>query len=115
MVHYMKLHPRPFEQIACGDKIFELRLNDEKRKLLSVGDRIVFSNTMDATLEIEVQIVNLHLFKDFAELYGELPLDKCGYLPEELKQASPTDMNVYYGIEEQEKYGVLGIEIQLID
>ena len=42
MVHYMRLNPKPFEKIASGRKTCELRLNDEKRKLISVGDTIIF-------------------------------------------------------------------------
>lgn len=113
MIHYMKLKPEPFDQIACGNKTFELRLNDEKRQLLKVGDQIVFANTTDPSLKIVTQILNIYHFADFADLYKELPLDKCGYLPEELENASPVDMTAYYGIEAQEKYGVLGIEIRL--
>ena len=114
MIHYMNLNPSPFEQIACRKKIYELRLNDEKRQLLQQGDHIVFTNTADPALKLEVIVLKLHHFDSFADLYRKLPLDQCGYLPEELNTASPEDMSVYYSVEKQKKYGVLGIEIQLI-
>ena len=38
---------------------------------------------------------------------------KCGYTKEDIDTASPDDMDKYYTKEEQEKYGVVGIEIAL--
>jgi ASC-1-like (ASCH) protein len=42
-----------------------------------------------------------------------LPLDKCGYTADELATASPDDMLEYYSKEQIEKYGVVGIEIEV--
>jgi ASC-1-like (ASCH) protein len=56
----------------------------------------------------------LHRFPNFATLYAALPLEQCGYLPEGIATASPADMNVYYSAERQAQYGVVGIEIALI-
>ena len=56
----------------------------------------------------------LHIFKNFEELYAALPLDKCGYSADELPTASPDDMLIYYTKEQIEKYGVIGIEIEVI-
>ena len=43
--HIMKLHPRPFAKIKDGSKTIELRLYDEKRQRISVGDTLRFVNT----------------------------------------------------------------------
>lgn len=112
MIHYMKLRPQPFSMIACGAKTIELRLWDEKRKLICVGDTLVFKNTQSAdTLSCTVK--ELHVFANFDQLYKSLPLDKCGYLPHELKTASAKDMIAYYPPEKQKSFGVVGIEIAL--
>jgi ASC-1-like (ASCH) protein len=42
MNHEMKLKPQPFVQIESGDKILEIRLYDQKRKNIQVGDTITF-------------------------------------------------------------------------
>lgn len=42
MIHEMKLLEDPFEQIKSGAKTVEIRLFDEKRKVLRVGDIIEF-------------------------------------------------------------------------
>lgn len=108
--HEMKLHAAPFEKIKSGEKTIELRLYDEKRQQIQQGDRITFTNT--ATGEtLTATVKKLHCFDSFAELYTALPLLQCGYTAEEIATAHPSDMEAYYSAEEQQKYGVVGIEL----
>ena len=106
----MKLHPAPFEMIKCGKKTIELRLYDEKRRKINVGDKIVFTNT-ESGEKLTVEVVKLHTFESFEELYSALPLLKCGYTEADVGEAHFSDMEEYYSAEEQKRYGVLGIEI----
>lgn len=109
-IHSMKLNPIPFEMIKSGQKTIELRLFDEKRQKIKVGDKIVFTNTVDGRT-LCVQVIKLHCFDSFEELYGSLPLLKCGYTEETVSEADPSDMERYYPLEEQKRYGTIGIEI----
>ena len=113
MNHYMNLASEPFEQIKSGAKTIELRLYDEKRQTVSEGDTIIFSNLTDKR-QVSARVLKLYIFNDFKELYDHLPLSKCGYAGHELDTASPDDMLAYYPKEKQEKYKVVGIEIELI-
>ena len=110
----MNLQKAPFQMIESGEKTIELRLYDEKRKRIRVGDVIEFSQTDDPSRTLTVQVIGLHLFPSFEELYRELPLLKCGYTEQDIAAASPHDMDAYYTEEEQRKYGVAGIEIRRI-
>ena len=110
MIHYMNLVPSAFVKIADGNKTIELRLNDEKRQQINVGDTIIFNN-ISAKDIIRAQVVRLHKFSDFEELYKALPLEKCGYTVAELDTAHYTDMEQYYSKEQIKKYGALGIEL----
>jgi len=114
MTHKMRLNEAPFHKIKSGEKTIELRLYDEKRRLMSNGDVIEFSNTSDPCKVIRCEIVKMHIFDSFYELYATLPLTKCGYNAENVKNAKAEDMNEYYPVEEQEKYGAVGIEIRLL-
>ena len=114
-VHEMKLRPAPFEKIKSGKKTVELRLYDEKRQQIEVGDAIRFVNTEDSREVLETVVENLFLFDSFAELYSRLPLTACGYAECELQTASPADMEAYYSKEEQNRYGVVGIQITLME
>lgn len=44
-VHKMILYPDAFELIENGSKKVEMRLNDEKRQKLTIGDLIIFTNS----------------------------------------------------------------------
>lgn len=113
MVHAMKLDPKPFYKIKKGLKTIELRLNDEKRQKISIGDTIEFLNLKNGKEKIKAKVKNLHRFDSFAELYKALPLSDCGYTAGE--KAAPADMDKYYSKEDQLKYGVVGIEIELME
>lgn len=112
--HVMNLTPAPMQEIRTGNKTIELRLNDEKRKQIPVGDTIKFINTEDSNDTLRVKVVDLFLFSSFAELYDNLPLLNCGYNEDNINTASPDDMEMYYSREKQNKYGVVGIEISLL-
>ena len=114
MEHTMKLFPSPFENIRNGNKTIELRLYDEKRRNIHIGDRICFVNSDDSSQTLTAEVVNLFIFDSFATLYQELSLLECGYTIQNVGTASPRDMDAYYTKEQQEKYGVVGIQIKLL-
>ena len=112
-LHTMKLNPDPFVKIASGKKTVELRLNDAKRQKISVGDTIRFTQN-ESGEQLDAEVIALHRFRSFAELYRALPLEKCGYAADELAQADPRDMERYYSAEEQASCGVVGIELRCL-
>lgn len=113
-VHDMKLNPEPFEMIKSGMKTIELRLFDEKRQRIKVGDRIIFTQTVTGE-KLSIKVEKLHRFDSFDELYKSLPLLKCGYTEQTVTDARPSDMEEYYSAEEQKKYGVVGIEVSRLN
>lgn len=111
MKYEMKLNNGPYVNIKNGTKTIELRLNDNKRQLLKIKDLIEFTNK--ETLEqMLVEIQNLYHYPSFDELYKHFDKVSMGYKENDV--ADPKDMEKYYSKEEQEKYGVLGIEIKKI-
>lgn len=111
MKHKMNLNDGPFKAIEKGTKTIELRVYDEKRQLLNICDTIEFTNrTTDE--KITVKIENLHIYPSFDELYKNFDKVSLGY--SENEKASASDMEKYYSKEEQEKYGVVGIQIKLL-
>lgn len=107
--HEMRLHNSPFKLIKEGTKTIELRLNDEKRRIIEIGDIIKFTNRITLE-ELEVEVINLHTYPSFEELYKHFDKVSMGYDIDE--EADPNDMTQYYSKEEQNKYGVVGIEIR---
>lgn len=113
MLHKMKLKSEPFEKMKSGSKTVELRLNDEKRQLVQVGDFIEFTLLDDTSQKLTTRVIALHHFNSFQELYANLPKEKMGYKENEVP--NPDHMDEYYPREKQEQYGVLGIELRLTD
>ncbi len=113
MHHEMSLRPGPFGRIADGTKRYELRLCDEKRRLIAPGDTITFTCTADER-RVHTRVVSLHPFDTFADLYASLPLTECGYSKEDAASADPRDMETYYPPEKQAQFGVLGIRVDRI-
>ena len=111
--HEMNLNPAPFEKIKNGQKTIELRLYDKKRRLIKVGDTITFTNNANGET-LSTAVKKLHRFDSFSELYSSLPLLQCGYTPENIERAHPSDMDRYYTPEAQSRHGVVGIELCLI-
>ncbi|OKZ83092.1 MAG: hypothetical protein BHW07_01230 [Clostridium sp. CAG_433_25_7] len=78
---------------------------------MKIKDLIEFTNK--ETLEqMLVEIQNLYHYPSFDELYKHFDKVSMGYKENDV--ADPKDMEKYYSKEEQEKYGVLGIEIKKI-
>ena len=107
--HRMRLEPEPFARIERGEKTWELRLWDEKRRQIRVGDVIRFENTEDETDVLHMEVTELLCFPSFAELYRSVSLADCGYAPGE--PASPEDMDAYYTPEQQARWGVVAIRV----
>ncbi len=108
MTHKMNLWNDSFLAIKNRTKTIEMRLYDEKRSAISIGDVIQFTNTKTGEI-MDCAVVNLYRYKDFYELYKHHNKISIGY--GETEPADPNDMLTYYSAENIEKYGVLGIEI----
>lgn len=111
MTHYMNLNKKPFDAVEAGYKTIELRLYDDKRRGIMVGDSICFTCVGDTARTVTKTVKALHVFNNFEELYNSLPLIRCGYTSRDVENADFTDMEEYYTPSQQKKYGVVGIEL----
>ena len=107
----MNLVPAAFKSIGSGEKTIEMRLYDEKRAKIKVGDEIEFNNTATHQ-KIKCMVINLTRYKDFYELYSNFDKTTIGYGKNETADAE--DMYAFYSPEQIKKYGVLAIEIKVI-
>lgn len=107
----MRLHPRPFEQVAVGNKVIEMRLNDEKRQQLRVGDQIEFTSRADEVQKVLVEITALPTFATFKELGESFPPAEYG----SESRAEYEEMYQYYSPEDEAKYGVVAIKFKVLN
>lgn len=108
------LHPEVFEIVGAGVKDVEIRVNDEKRRKLSVGDTLVFLKRPDEVQKIYARVTKLVYFKDFLEVVQSYPMERI-YLKDTTSEEYVTLMKKFYSDEEVSKYGVVAIEFQRID
>lgn len=113
MVHEMKLKPIPFDLIKNDQKSIEVRLFDEKRQEVNVGDQIVFSKLPELQEKLTVQVVELLRYKSFEDLFSDNPSVLFGRSDMSVSELS-ANMLEYYSIEDVQKYGVVGIRISKI-
>lgn len=113
MTHEMKLQPEYFNFILNGTKRIEIRLNDEKRQNITLGDKIKFLKEPDLTETFEAKVVGLLRYNSFEEMFKDYDisiLSDKSMTKEELISV----LEQFYTKEKQEKYGVLGIRIELV-
>ena len=83
------LHPDIFELVKNGKKDVEVRVNDEKRQKLKIGDKLIF----------------LKRPEEVADYYSMERIHR----PELTKEEYINDMQRFYSKEEQEEYGIVCI------
>ncbi len=113
ITHSMKLNHEPFNQILKGEKTIEIRLYDEKRKLVQVGDEICFTHSEDKAKTVTVRVVNIHNYPTFSQLFNAFPLSKFGFSGYSHEKAIEKIYTYYTPIMESE-FGVVGIEFIVI-
>ena len=108
----MKLQPNHFYYMKNGTKRIELRLNDEKRSKISVGDKIIFFKEPLLDESFETTVIKLLKYDYFENLIDDYGIEICAN-KNITKQDLLNDLEKFYTKEKQSKYGVLGIMISL--
>lgn len=103
------LHKEVFDIVKNGVKDVEIRVNDEKRRKLNVGDTLIFINSGDENEKIKAKVTALVHFNDFTEVADYYKMEKI-YLKETTKEEYLELMSKFYSDEEVKRYGVVAIE-----
>ena len=107
----MRVQSKYFNLLKNGKKTIELRLLDEKRQMIAVGDVIKFMESENLSDSFEAKVVALHLAENFEKLGAKIDFRQAGF---DTLQNMIEIMKVFYPLDSQQKYGVVGIEIQRI-
>jgi len=107
-IHEMRLHLSPFEKIRNGTKTIEMRLNDEKRQIIQIGDQIKFSSREDPEQTVVTEVAGLDTFPSFKEAYAAYPPPEYGAETGNEWE----NMYKYYSKDEEGEHGVLAIRVK---
>ena len=113
MKHIMKLQSKYYNFILNGTKRIEIRLFDEKRQQIKIGDTIKFLKEPELNESFNTKVVGLLRYNTFEDMFNDFNisvLSDKSMTKEELIGV----LEQIYTKEKQEKYGVLGIRIELI-
>src|SRR5574344_1468621 len=114
MEHEMKLQPEYFNFILNGTKRIEIRLNDEKRRLIKIGDEIIFKKEPELADNFKAKVVGLLRYNSFENMFKDFDISVLS--DKSMTKAELIDvLEKFYTKEKQEQYGVLGIRIELIN
>lgn len=107
----MKLNSESFDRVRFHGKVIGLRIYDEKRQKVSIGDKIVFYKRPDLDESITVNVIGFLRYSSFEDLVNDFPLSYFGFSKDFGKEEYLK--LVRYSKEQVEKFGVLGTRISL--
>ena len=113
MEHIFQLQPKYFNYINNGTKRIELRLYDEKRQKINIGDTIIFQKEPELEITMKVKVIGLLRYDTFEELFKDFDI-KIMADNSMTKQELLEALEEFYTPEKQKQYGVLGIRIEKI-
>lgn len=111
MTHTMKVQTKYYKLLKSGQKTIELRLFDEKRQKIKVGDEIVFYDFSNSNDNFKVTVLKLHRAESFDALCKIIKPEQAGFSS---KKDLITTLQEFYTLTDQQKFGVVGIEVQKI-
>lgn len=108
----MHLDQSGWDRMATGEKDIELRLYDEKRQVIWLGDTIYFENSQDSSRILVTEVIGLLHYPSFKDLLQDISLDHfhSAQTIEEMIQR----LRKYYSEQQETKNGVLGIKIKVV-
>ncbi len=113
MEHKIKLQPQYYNYILYGTKRIEIRLYDEKRQQIKIGDTIIFLKEPDLNESFKAKVTGLLRYNSFEDMF----IDFDTSILSDKSMTKKDLINVleqFYTKEKQKQYGVLGIRIELI-
>lgn len=111
-IHNMKLQNEYYNYMLKGTKKIELRLYDEKRSQISLNDIIIFTNELTKE-SFKTKVQAIYLYNNFTNLINDFDISLLSSSTK-TKEELLTTLNTFYTSADQEKYGVVGIKIELI-
>ena len=113
MEHEMKLQPKYYDFILNVTKRIEIRLFDEKRQQIKIGDTIKFLKEPELIESFNVKVVDLLRYNNFEEMFKDFDISVLAD-KSMTKEELISVLEEFYTKEKQEQYGVLGIKIELL-
>lgn len=103
----MHLESKIFNLVNSNIKDIEVRINDEKRRKLKIGDIITFNDRCNNDI-IDVKIINLEYFSSFNECINNYDLKRL-YNDKITKEEFLNLLYKFYTKDDEKEHGVVAI------
>lgn len=113
MIHEFKLQPEYYNYILNGTKKIELRLYDEKRQKIQLGDTIHFLKEPELVESFDAKVEGLLRYDSFENLFQDFDISILADKSMS-KEGLLHVLEEFYTKEKQEKYGVVGIKVKVL-
>lgn len=102
-----------FDIVKNGNKNVEVRINDEKRRKLKIGDELIFLKRPLEDEKINAKVISLDYYDNFNKLVENYEMKRL-YLETYTKEKFLKELERFYTKEEQNKFGVVAIGFEII-
>ena len=107
--HKLHINSASFERVVNGTKTIEVRLYDERRQRIDIGDEITLINRAN-NKTVQVKVFRLHRAPTFHDLFTMVDVSQVGYETSEAAEKSTAE---FYDYNDELASGVVGIEFTL--
>jgi ASC-1-like (ASCH) protein len=107
----MRLDAGPFAAVRSGAKKYEIRLYDDKRHALIVGDTVIFWNKDAPQEEIAVAVTEVVVRPSFVELFRVVAPGSCGWPVGTSPEQAAVDMRKYYSVADEDRWGAVAVKL----
>lgn len=111
-MHIMNVQTKYYNLLKAGRKTVELRLFDEKRQKIKIGDEILFSDSSNSNDNFKAVVLKLHQAETFDALCQIISPQQAGF---STKEDLTSALEEFYTPSAQKQFGVIGIEIKKIE
>lgn len=114
MIHKMGLYGEYFQSIIEGEKKVEVRLNDERRREIKVGDMIEFIKVPQQDEILKVHVTGIRKYDTFKKMYEDIPFKDFDCEGWTLNEMIDGTYEIYTP-EQEKEWGTLAITISFIE
>ncbi len=115
-IYTIELNEDIFEKVASEKKTVHLEINDNKHKVLAVGNQLTFVCKLEdeEQREIKATIDNLLYFNTITEAVETMGKEACGFRPSATIEKASDVFLTGESYESIEKYGIVAMIFKIV-
>lgn len=110
-MHTIKVKEKYFSLIKNKEKIYEVRLLDDKRKQIKIGDIIKIFKEPLMQEYLEARVEDLLFFKSFNQMANSLPAKQIGFNGQGVQEIV-NEYYKFYTTQDEQKFGIVAIKLK---